>query len=129
MTTRFGRRSVAPLLADWVCVLVFAALGKQNHGAAGGIGWYGRVWWPLAVGFVVGGLATRVYVDGEDWPGRVLTTVAIAVVVGGPLRWLTGKPIFDAFTLVAFAVLSAFTLGWRGAVVLVRRRRGASVDA
>ncbi len=126
-SARFDRRAVVPLLADWLCVLVFAVLGKADHGRSGGVVWYLRVWWPLAVGFVVGGLVTRLYVDAEDWPARVLGTVVIAVLVGGPLRWLTGRPVFSTFTLVAIAVLSAFTLGWRGIVLLVRRR--ISVDA
>ncbi len=126
-SARFDRRAIAPLLADWLCVLVFAALGKADHGKSGGIVWYLTVWWPLAVGFVVGGLVTRLYVDAEDWPGRVLGTVVIAVLVGGPLRWLTGRPVFSTFSLVAMVVLSAFTLGWRGIALLVRRR--TSVDA
>ena len=128
VSTRFDRRAVVPLLADWLCVLAFAAIGKEDHGRSGGVVWYLRVWWPLAVGFLVGGLVTRVYVDRQDWPARVLGTVVIAVIVGGPLRWMTGRPVYSTFTLVAMVVLSVFTLGWRGVAVLARRRR-ASVDA
>ena len=58
----------------------------------------------------------------------MLGTVVIAVLVGGPLRWLTGRPVYSPFTLVAIVVLSAFTLGWRGIVLLVRRRNSVDAD-
>lgn len=125
---RFDRRSVGPLVADWVCVLVFVALGKENHGESGGIGWYLTVWWPLAVGFVVGGLVTRVYTLEDDWTARVLGTVLIAVLVGGPLRALTGRPIFSTFSLVAIVVLSVFTLAWRSGVRLIVRWKAIDVE-
>ncbi len=118
---RFDRRSVGPLVADWICVLVFVALGKENHDESGGIVWYLTVWWPLAVGFVVGGLVTRVYTLDDDWTARVLGTVLIAVLVGGPLRAITGRPIFSTFSLVAIVVLSIFTLAWRSGVRLIGR--------
>ncbi len=126
-SARFARRSIGPLLADWLCVAVFVALGKENHGTAGAVAWYLTVWWPLAVGFVVGGLITRVYTLSEDWPARVLGTVLIAVLVGGPLRALTGRPVFSTFSLVAIVVLSIFTIGWRSGVLLVQRWK--AIDA
>ena len=120
---RFDRRSVPPLLADWACVAVFVILGKENHGYEKGVTWFLTVWWPLAVGVLVGGLVMRIYTDDADWPGRLLATIAIAVMVGGPLRWLTGRPVYSVFTVVALFVLSLLMFGWRLLAIAVRNAR------
>ena len=122
---RFARGSLAPLMADWACVLLFVFLGKENHGKSGGALWLLTVWWPLAVGIVVGAIATRLYTDERDWPASLIATIAIAVVVGGPLRALTGRPFYSAFTLVALVMLSLLTFGWRLLRIAARRTRAA----
>ncbi|MGZ4677720.1 MAG: DUF3054 domain-containing protein [Acidimicrobiia bacterium] len=120
---RFDRGAVGPLLADWVCVAIFVFLGKENHGYEQGVTWFLTVWWPLAVGVLVGGLVMRIYTDDTEWPGRLFATVAIAVVVGGPLRWTTGRPVYSVFTVVAVFVLSLLLFGWRIAWRAWRRHR------
>ena len=126
---RFNRSAVAPLLADWACVALFVMLGKENHGYHKDIGWFLTVWWPLAVGLLVGGVITRIYTDDVDWPGRLLATVAIAVVVGGPLRALTGREIYSVFTVVALAMLCLLTFGWRLLRVAFAQARGRRVTS
>ena len=123
---RFDARSIAPLAADWVCVAIFVFLGKENHGYEKGLTWFLQVWWPLAVGVVVGGLITRIYADDTEWPGRLLVSIAIAVAVGGPLRALTGRPIYSVFTVVALVMLSILMFGWRLLRIAYRRSRAAS---
>ena len=120
---RFDTRSIAPLLADWACVAIFVVLGKENHGYEQGVTWFLTVWWPLAVGVLAGGLITRIYTDDADWPGRLLATIAIAVFVGGPLRALTGRPMFSVFTVVALVMLSVLMFGWRLLAIAVRQAR------
>ncbi len=120
---RFDRASVGPLLADLVCILVFVALGRESHDSTGQAAWFLTVWWPLAVGMVVGGLVSGVYVHRSRWPVRVVAMTAIAVLVGAPLRTLTDREMFNAFTIVAFCMLTLLTLAWRVAVLLVRRAR------
>jgi hypothetical protein len=122
---RFDTRAIAPLLADWACVALFVVMGKENHGYEKGVTWFLQVWWPLAVGVLVGGLITRIYTDDTDWPGRLLATIAIAVFVGGPLRALTGRPMFSVFTVVALGVLSVLMYGWRLLAIAFRQARGA----
>jgi hypothetical protein len=125
---RFDARSVPPLLADWACVAIFVVLGKENHGYEKGVTWFLTVWWPLAVGVLVGGLVMRIYTDDAEWPGRLLATIAIAVMVGGPLRWLTGRPMYSVFTVVALFVLSLLMYGWRLLAVAVRQARARSAS-
>jgi Protein of unknown function (DUF3054) len=120
---RIDRTGVLPLGADLACILVFVALGRESHDATGRAAWFFEVWWPLAIGMVVGGVASGVYAHRGRWPLRVVGMVAIAVLIGGPLRTLTDREMFNAFTVVAFLVLSALTLGWRTVVLLVRRAR------
>lgn len=122
---RFDAHAIRPLLADWACVAVFVLLGRESHGYEKGVTWFLQVWWPLAVGMLVGAVVTRIYTDDTDWPMRVLATAAIAVVVGGPLRALTGRPVFSVFTFVALATLTALMLGWRAGVRRVARARAS----
>jgi Protein of unknown function (DUF3054) len=121
--SRFDRGAIRPLLADWVCVAIFVFLGKENHGYEQGVTWFLTVWWPLAVGVLVGGLIMRIYTDDAEWPGRLLATIAIAVMVGGPLRWLTGRPVYSVFTVVALFVLSLLMYGWRLLAIAIRHAR------
>lgn len=121
---RLDARAIPTLLADWVCIVVFVALGKENHGVHRGVGWFVNVWWPLAIGFVVGALITRAYTTGDRWALRLVGTVGIAVLVGGPLRWLTDRPVYSVFTLVAFATLCLLTFAWRLIGMAIGRARG-----
>ncbi|MEP6626086.1 MAG: DUF3054 domain-containing protein [Acidimicrobiia bacterium] len=117
------------LLADLVCIVVFVALGKENHGVHRGVGWFFNVWWPLAGGLVVGALITRLYTATDRWPLRLVVTIAITVLVGGPLRTVTGRVMYSVFTLVAFGMLNLLTFGWRLMRVAVRQMRGTPVTA
>ena len=109
----FTRAAIVALVVDLLCVVLFVALGKENHGVHHGVGWFFNVWWPLAAGLVVGALITRLYATSDRWPLRLLGTVAITVVLGGPLRTLTGRSMYTVFTLVAFAMLTLLTFTWR----------------
>ena len=121
---RFDKRAIGPLLADWACIAVFVALGKENHGYDKDIVWFFSVWWPLAVGMLIGGLITRIWTDDRDWPPRLFGTVALAVAIGGPLRYLTGRPMFSVFTIVALFVLSLLTFAWRLLRIAIVQARG-----
>ena len=109
----FTGAALVALGVDLLCIVVFVVLGKENHGVHRGVGWFFNVWWPLAVGLVVGALTTRLYATADRWPLRLLTAVAITVVLGGPLRTLTGRNAYTVFTLVAFAMLTLLTFTWR----------------
>lgn len=126
---RFTRAAVPPLLADWLCVAIFVVVGRENHGYEQGVTWFLQVWWPLAVGILVAGLLMRIWTDDHDWPGRLLATIALGVVIGGPLRALTGRPVYSVFTVVALFVLCILMYGWRLARIGIRQARGTATPS
>jgi Protein of unknown function (DUF3054) len=123
------RRWTAPVF-DAVCIVVFIALGRDQHHLGGGVSWFLTVLWPLATGWIVGSLATRLYTRPERGWARLLGTLAIAVVIGGLLRGaFTGRPTFSTFTIVETVFLGATTFAWRAlALALARRRRALSAS-
>jgi len=120
---------IGPFVADLVCIVVFVALGKENHGVHRGVGWFFNVWWPLAVGLIAGALITRLYRTSDRWPIRLVATVAITVIVGGPLRTLTGRVTYSVFTLVAFGMLNLLMFTWRLLRLAARQARGKPATA
>jgi hypothetical protein len=120
---------IGPFVADLLCIVVFVALGKENHGVHRGVGWFFNVWWPLAVGLIIGALVTRLYVANDRWPIRLVATVAIAVIIGGPLRTLTDRVMYSVFTLVAFGMLNLLTFAWRLLRIATRQARGTAATS
>jgi len=116
-------RAFVAFAIDLVCIVVFVALGKENHGVHRGVGWFFNVWWPLAIGLIVGAFIMRLYTRDDRWPLRLVATVAITVIVGGPLRTLTGRVVYSVFTLVAFGMLNLLTFVWRLLRIAVRQVR------
>jgi hypothetical protein len=118
-------RRIAPVF-DTVCISAFILLGKDRHSYDNkGLTWFLTVFWPLAVGWIVGALVTRVYTrDDRPWL-RLLGTLAIALFVGGILRGVfTDRVSFSVFTVVAFLFLGLTTFGWRLIWTAVSRLRG-----
>jgi hypothetical protein len=112
-------RWLPPLLADLVCVLVFAAAGKSSH-EAGESGWVvAAIVWPYAVavalahaGLVGIGRRTR-----RVWPEGGLV-LAATYVLGMLLRGLSGRGLAVGFLVVAAVFLTLTMLGWRWIVQL-----------
>ena len=118
-------RLLAPLLADLVCVVVFAAAGKSSHEASDSSWVILAIVWPFAVAVVVahalllwrGGRVSRVWPEGT-------VVLAVTYVLGMALRVLSGRGIAVAFLIVAALFLTFTMLGWRGVVRLSGSRRG-----
>ena len=126
MTSLWSRR-LAPLL-DAACISVFIVVGKDRHSYDNkGLDWFLTVFWPLAVGWIVGALIMRVYTR-QDRPWlRLLGTLLIGLFVGGILRGaFTDRVSFSIFTVVAFLFLGLTTFGWRLVWRAVGRVRGAA---
>jgi hypothetical protein len=126
MTSLWYRR-LAPVI-DTVCISVFIVVGKDRHSYDNkGLEWFLTVFWPLAVGWLVAALITRVYTRDDRWYLRQLGTIVIGLFVGGILRGVfTDRVSFSIFTVVAFMFLTLTTFGWRLIWRGVGRVRGAA---
>jgi hypothetical protein len=112
------------VLADLVCVLVFAAAGKTSH-ESGESAWVVlAIVWPYALSVATAhaclNLAGRR--TGRTWPEGVLV-LAVTVVLGTMLRVVSGRGIAATFLLVTVLFLALTMLGWRSGVRLVAGRR------
>jgi peptidoglycan/LPS O-acetylase OafA/YrhL len=118
------RRVVAPVVADLLAVLVFAAVGRRAHGEdpTGLL----VTWAPFAAGTLVGALAAHLSGRRLRTPAAGAIIVLATVLIGMVLRVVTGAGTALTFVLVALVVLSAFLIGWRAVLALVLRRRARS---
>lgn len=119
-------RWLPPLLADLVCVLVFAFAGKSTHEASDS-GWVVvAIVWPyaLALALAHAGLLIRGRRTWRVWPeGAVI--LASTYLLGMGLRVVSGRGIAAGFLVVAAVFLALTMLGWRGIVQLATRRRAS----
>jgi hypothetical protein len=120
-------RRIAPAI-DALCISVFIVIGKDRHSYDNkGLEWFVTVFWPLAAGWLVGALITRVYTRDDRWYLRLLGTLVIGLAVGGVLRsTFTDRVSFSIFTVVAFLFIGLTTFGWRLVWRGVGRVRGAA---
>jgi len=118
----------SPVL-DGLVLVVFVAAGRENHDITGGALWALKVIAPLAVGFAVMGLATRLYASPARMWLRLAITIPGAVLIGGALRWIfRGMPAVSVFTVVATGFFFVAMFGWR-AIALAVTRRSARASA
>mgnify|MGYP003337681992 CR=1 FL=1 len=89
-------------LADAAVVVVFLLIGRRSHGLEqAGSTWFLEVLWPIAVAWIVGALALRLYTAAERPWLRLVGTVVVTVTLGGLLRHFTpGHAMFSAFNVV-----------------------------
>lgn len=115
---------LAPVLADLVCVGVFALAGRSSH-ESGSSGWVVvAIMWPFALSVVAahaivlrsGRPARRVWPEG-------VAVLAVTYVLGMVLRVASGRGIAAGFLVVALVFLALTMLGWRTVRWLVTRRR------
>ena len=118
-------RRIGPVI-DTACIAVFIMFGKDRHSYDNkGLTWFLTVFWPLAVGWLIGALITRVYTREDRTWLRLLGTMSIGIFIGGILRWVfTDRVPFSVFTVVAFLFLGLTTFGWRLIWTAVARMRG-----
>ena len=113
------------LAADVICILLFAIVGRSNHGEPTDLLGVADTAWPFLVGYLVAlGLS-------RGWQHPLARPTALALwagtVIGGILlRLVTGAGVQLSFVLVTAIVLAALLLGWRGVFTLVQRARARS---
>jgi hypothetical protein len=124
-----SRRWIAPAL-DLLAIVLFVAIGRENHSISWNLTWFFTVWWPLTLSWVVGALVTRLYVRDDRIWSRLAGTIVVAVGVGGILRWaFTGRVAYSIFTVVALSFLTLVTFGWRLVGLGVGRLRARTAPA
>jgi hypothetical protein len=126
MSTLWYRR-LAPAF-DTVCIVAFILMGKDRHSFDNkGLEWFLTVFWPLAVGWTVGALVSRLYTRADRTWLRLLATILVGLFVGGVLRGgFTDREPFSIFTVVALGFLGLTTFGWRLIWFSVARLRGTA---
>ncbi|WP_217924315.1 DUF3054 domain-containing protein [Miltoncostaea oceani] len=120
------RAIAAAVLADAAGIVLFAALGRASHDEGSAVAGTLEVAAPFLIGAAAGWAVAR----GGRAPVALTTGVAAwagALTAGMALRGL----VFDrgtapSFVVVAAIVLGVLLLGWRLAVRVVERRRGAA---
>ena len=110
------------LLADVVCVLLFAGIGRVSHGEALTLAGLGHTAWPFLAGCVLGTLFAAMR-GRPSWVGPGLLVWLHTVVVGLVLRAATGGGTQLSFVIVTAIVLGVFLLGWRAIHAFVMRKR------
>jgi FtsH-binding integral membrane protein len=113
-----------PVVADLVCVLVFAAAGKTSHEASDSSWLVASIAWPfaLAVVLVHVGLVLRGRPTKRLWPEGGVVLV-VTYVLGMALRAISGRGVAVGFLVVAFLFLGSTLVGWRAILHLTRGRR------
>ena len=114
-------------LADVVCVLAFAAIGRLSHGEGLEPAGLATTAWPFLAGVSLG----QVLALGRRHPRSPtsgLPVWASAVVLGMVLRALSGGGVEWSFVVVTAVVLAVFLLGWRALARLRERKRGAGAQ-
>ena len=117
-------RWLPPLVADLVCVLVFAFAGKTSH-EAGDSDWVVlAIVWPFALGVAVAhaGLVSRGRQTRRIWPEGAVV-LAVTYLLGMLLRAVSGRGLAVGFLVVALLFLALTLLGWRGIVQVAGGRR------
>ncbi len=119
-----GLNSWPAMLADFVCILVFVAIGRSSHEEGITVTGMLTTLWPFVVGAVIGWVGCR----GWRSPTRLFPTgLAVwvsAVTVGMVLRLASDQGTAVSFVIVATGFLGATIVGWRLIVMLVARYRG-----
>jgi DUF3054 family protein len=115
LTTRKHAWPIA-IVADALSILVFAAIGRANHGESPGAQGIWHTAWPFLLGAGLG-LAFTAY--QRVAPTAISAGVRVWVwtlVIGMVVRHSIGGGTPIAFVIVAAIVLGALLVGWRFAL-------------
>ena len=115
---------------DAIAVVLFAVIGREDHGFVSDVGDYVRVSAPFLVGLATSIFIVRAWRHPVDWRtgvGLAIGTVVIGMVLR---RFVWDNGTAQSFILVTSAYMVATMVGWRLvaslAVWLVRRRDAAT---
>ena len=118
-TTTSPRRVAIAAVADVVALIVFATLGRNNHGTSTS---------PLEIAapFIVGAAAGWVIARGWRNPFAISTGIDVwwtTVAFGMMLRWrVWERGVQPSFVIVATLFTGLFLVGWRAVAARTSRR-------
>ena len=110
------------LALDAALVLVFVALGREEHDASSATRDVLTIGLPFWFGLVAGWVAAKVW--RQPWAIRTGLLIWPAVIIVGMLtrRWVFGDGTAPAFVIVATLFLGAGLVGWRALAHLAGRQ-------
>jgi hypothetical protein len=114
-------------LVDVAAIVLFAALGRRNHGEGTAAAGVLIVAAPFVAGWTVAWFATRLD-RAPSSAGRALAALALALPIALVLRALTGRGDAPAFVVVATVFLGVTLVGRRWLVSVLARRRGTQAE-
>jgi hypothetical protein len=114
---------VPVFLVDVAAIVLFAAIGRRNHGEGTAAVGVLVVAAPFLAGWMVAWFATRLS-RAPASAGRALVALAVALPIALLLRALTGRGDAPAFVVVATIFLGLTLVGRRWLVGALRGRRG-----
>jgi DUF3054 family protein len=115
-------RPAAAVLADVVCVLLFATVGRRSHAEGITVAGVAETAWPFLAGTAVGWLAVRGWRRPASLAPTGLVVWIATVVIGMLLRKATSAGTAVSFVVVASLVTAILLLGWRAAATALARR-------
>jgi hypothetical protein len=116
-------RTVAlALLADAVCVLVFATIGRRSHAEGLTVAGVLQTAWPFLSGTAVGWILVRGWRRPTSLTPTGLTVWVATVAIGMLLRKATAAGTAVSFVVVASIATAILLLGWRGGARVLARR-------
>ena len=115
-----NRLALRALAFDWVCVLVMAVIGTNNHETDTGISGILFVAAPFLIATTLARVLMRATKKDETTVTDGVTVVLFTVAIGMILRrFAFDRGTATAFVIVATVFLGTTMLGWRG--LMVRR--------
>ena len=106
-------------VTDVLCIVIFVAIGRENHDEGGSASGFFRVAAPFVIAAVVGWLASQAWKKPLDLrTGAIiwLTTIILGMILR---HFVFDDGTATAFIIVATVFLCAFLNGWRA---IVRKR-------
>jgi hypothetical protein len=116
------QRTAVAVLADVVCVLLFATVGRRSHAEGITIAGVAETAWPFLAGTAVGWLAIRGWRRPTTLAPTGLVVWVCTVAIGMLLRKATSAGTAVSFVVVASLVTAILLLGWRAAAMALARR-------
>ena len=106
-------QKILAIVADFLCVLLFIAIGRHAHKHGITFGGMISTLWPFFTGLLCGWLLLTWKRMPFQNPSSGYGVVVSTVFVGMVLRVISGQGTAFSFTCVALIFLSLFLLGWR----------------